>query len=976
MKPPKSSGRPTPSIVPTQRTAAQHRALDAVLGILDAYEGAGRAAERLVLKPAIPSPDGTQRKRGSKIGFLPPQNEGWPALVMPKKGMIAHPGWGQAQTDPASQGASVAIALFALDATQIASAVEQISAQQRRSESLVPVFLTDTPAHGVFRRKGYTVEYFPAAVYGPDGDLRVFQERLTLAWRKWSVGALIDLSAPGFLRPRIRGLGFAEAKPVRDPESRKWERPAPAMPRAPSPDIAALKAEYASRGLKDVPDSFVLYRIIGNDLYPRHEKGQSLRNVRFIVDNEPDLPGCEKRWIVNRIFDPEHEAEVVSLLERTGQSFTAIPFDRDAYRATDWDFSGFADPDLMVSKSFEAMSPRMRMRVEARVRRLKINYAVNNNGARNFALRDGRTRAKWVLPWDGNCYLTREAWAELTQAVTAEPYLKYFITPMARLVDNDALLQPGFAPEAVEEPQILFRADAEEAFDENYPYGRRPKVEIFWRLGVPGIWDQSRDDVWDLPRTARSEHAGQFGRAGWVARLSSGMVELEATSRMSQVGRELARNEATVATLDDLDAALLRREFDAARLTAYDETQLAALRAAEPGSAIGVWRDKLVAEANSALLRGPYSVVDKTSLPPGGDRHDYWHPAPYWWPNPLTLDGLPYIRRDGERAPGTVLYEPDSDRYDRTRLQRLFDDATILSLAWRATENAAFADHAAKLVRRWFVDGTTRMNPHLQFAQVRAGHEAGEMNGWGVIEMKDMYFFLDAVRLLERSGALEADDLAAFRGWLAAYLAWLRESPQGQAERRSRNNHGVAYDLQVGAIAAYLGEIALLQQTFRDSSGRLLAHFDADGSQPLELTRTQSAHYVCFNLQNWINLATLAGRCGCDLRQVAGADGRSLRRGFEWLLPLLAEAEWPYEQIEPFDRDRRFALALGYRGLFGEQAPGEAISPLPAPRDLPVTYFPHDGVKPFWLLDHATLPDHRASADRIAPAFETEQPEV
>jgi hypothetical protein len=112
------------------------------------------------------------------------------------------------------------------------------------------------------------------------------------------------------------------------------------------------------------------------------------------------------------------------------------------------------------------------------------------------------------------------------------------------------------------------------------------------------------------------------------------------------------------------------------------------------------------------------------------------------------------------------------------------------------------------------------------------------------------------------------------------------------------------------------------------------------------------------------------------LRLLAGADGRSLRRGFEWLLPLLAEGEWPYEQIEPFDRNRRFALTLGYRGLFGEQAPGEAISPLPAPRDLPVTYFPHDGVKPFWLLDHATLPDHPAPADRIAPAFEAEQPEA
>ena len=38
---------------------------------------------------------------------------------------------------------------------------------------------------------------------------------------------------------------------------------------------------------------------------------------------------------------------------------------------------------------------------------------MNNNGARNAALREGRRRAKWVLPWDGNCFVTEEGWAEL-----------------------------------------------------------------------------------------------------------------------------------------------------------------------------------------------------------------------------------------------------------------------------------------------------------------------------------------------------------------------------------------------------------------------------------------------------------------------------------------------------------------------------------------------------------------------------------
>jgi hypothetical protein len=37
-------------------------------------------------------------------------------------------------------------------------------------------------------------------------------------------------------------------------------------------------------------------------------------------------------------------------------------------------------------------------RAQAHLRRFKNNYVINNNGARNAALRDGKARAKWVLP--------------------------------------------------------------------------------------------------------------------------------------------------------------------------------------------------------------------------------------------------------------------------------------------------------------------------------------------------------------------------------------------------------------------------------------------------------------------------------------------------------------------------------------------------------------------------------------------------
>ncbi len=59
----------------------------------------------------------------------------------------------------------------------------------------------------------------------------------------------------------------------------------------------------------------------------------------------------------------------------------------------------------------------------------------------------------------------------------------------------------------------------------------------------------------------------------------------------------------------------------------------------------------LVEEAKEALRVPPPSVMDKSRTPPSGDKHDYLSVGPYWWPNPASSNGLPYIRHDGEVNP-------------------------------------------------------------------------------------------------------------------------------------------------------------------------------------------------------------------------------------------------------------------------------------------------------------------------------------
>lgn len=316
---------------------------------------------------------------------------------------------------------------------------------------------------------------------------------------------------------------------------------------------AILRANYTNSPLKNTCDDFALIRILGNDLYPRHKKGQTFDNLQFILTHESAHDSCKKHWILNRIACPEEAARLKNLLETYKQDYDSIPFDPTAYAAIPRDYSCLPSPDFLQDGSFRTLSKKQQTEAIAATYWQKNNYVMNNNGARNLALRIGREKAKWILPWDGNCFLSDAAWRELAATVRKAPHFSHFLTPMARVSDNSLLLKPDIKPPADEEPQILFRADFKTEFNEDFYYGRRPKVELFWTLGVPGQWDSWKDAPWDPPRRPLAEDAHGFSIAGWVARIASGMPLQEKSSWISAAYRATRRQEAIIETLRYLD---------------------------------------------------------------------------------------------------------------------------------------------------------------------------------------------------------------------------------------------------------------------------------------------------------------------------------------------------------------------------------------------------------------------------------------
>jgi hypothetical protein len=297
--------------------------------------------------------------------------------------------------------------------------------------------------------------------------------------------------------------------------------------------------------------------------------------------------------------------------------------------------------------------------------------------------------------------------------------------------------------------------------------------------------------------------------------------------------------------------------------------------------------------ADELLKETPRSVMDKGITPPSGDKHDYMSQAPYWWPDPAKPDGKPYIRRDGVRNP-EINRIPDHDN-----LGHLASAVSTLGLVHHFRPGRAYAEHAARLARVWFLDPATRMNPHLKFGQGIPGINEGR--GIGIIETRGLPDLLDGIILISESGAWTKADEAGLQAWMRDYLAWLTTSTYGLDESKNGNNHETWYDVQVAALALYTGQRDLARKTLSGAKARIDRHFEPDGRQPRELERTRSFDYSEFNLVAFFNLAALGERAGVDLWHYRSADGRSLRSGLDFLVPYAAGGKkWEFDQITPF----------------------------------------------------------------------------
>lgn len=305
----------------------------------------------------------------------------------------------------------------------------------------------------------------------------------------------------------------------------------------------------------------------------------------------------------------------------------------------------------------------------------------------------------------------------------------------------------------------------------------------------------------------------------------------------------------------------------------------------------------LLQEAEREMPKKPLSVTYKEGMPPSGDKHDYVSLSRYVWPDPSKPDGLPYIHRDGES-------NPELARYDRNTLGDMCQSVNTLSLAYYFSGDERYAAKATELIRVWFLNKDTRMNPNLNYAQFIPGVNNSKGRPMGLIDTYSFVDMLNSVQLLIKSRSYTKKDNNGLKKWFGELTHWFLTSQQGIEESKAKNNHSLAYDVQLALYQMFSGDDKGAEKVVNEfPEKRLFAQIDPDGKQPNELWRTLAFGYSEYNIRHMIDMFALAKHFGKELNKVESDDGRSFYKAVDYLSSFLGKdvSSWPYKQISDWD---------------------------------------------------------------------------
>lgn len=291
----------------------------------------------------------------------------------------------------------------------------------------------------------------------------------------------------------------------------------------------------------------------------------------------------------------------------------------------------------------------------------------------------------------------------------------------------------------------------------------------------------------------------------------------------------------------------------------------------------------ILKNADWAMKQKPITVTAESSSRSAGGKHDFYSEGDYWWPDTQNPEG-PYIQKDG-------MTNPENFVAHRLAMIRFSKIIGALASAYKLTGDQKYVKQAMLHLQAWFVNEGTMMNPTLLYAQAIKGRFTGR--GIGIIDTIQLMEVAQGIIVMQK--AMESGVLAETRKWFAQYLTWLMSHEYGKDEMNAQNNHGTCFTMQVASFAKLCNDDKLMDFC-RDRYKNVLLpnQMAVDGSFPRELSRTKPYGYSIFNLDAMTTLCQILSTKTDNLWDFKTADGKSIKKGIEYLYPFVADkSKWP-----------------------------------------------------------------------------------
>ncbi|MDR6941461.1 alginate lyase family protein [Mucilaginibacter pocheonensis] len=301
---------------------------------------------------------------------------------------------------------------------------------------------------------------------------------------------------------------------------------------------------------------------------------------------------------------------------------------------------------------------------------------------------------------------------------------------------------------------------------------------------------------------------------------------------------------------------------------------------------IATLKTDILKEAAWALKQAPVTVTAESCARSAGNKHDFYSEGDYWWPNPQN-PGDPYIQKDGLTNPQNFV----AHRLAMIRFSRIIG---ALASAYKITGDKRYVKQALWHLKAWFINPETLMNPNLQYAQAIQGIATGR--GIGIIDTIQLMEVVQGLEAMQNSPLIDKQTINDIKNWFNRYITWLTTHPYGKDEMNAKNNHGTCWVMQTACFAKFTGNKEIIDFCRKRFKEVLLpAQIAADGSFPLELKRTKPFGYSIFNLDAMTTICQLLSDKTDNLWSYQTPDGRSIKKGIEFLYPFLKDKNtWSY----------------------------------------------------------------------------------